>query len=198
METRAVRHRRPITRPSAGFAPRARRRLRALGWTLVLLALLALAAWDRMPSRRDGVVTRVVDGDSLELRVDGAVARVRLRGIDAPEYRQSCRDAAGRDWPCGREARRALAEMAPPGAPLACAVQAADRHGRLLATCRTPSGMDLAARQVRRGWAVALGEDFAGEDLGGEEAAAQADRAGIWRGDFTRPADWRAAQQAAR
>jgi endonuclease YncB( thermonuclease family) len=49
---------------------------------------------------------RVVDGDSLEL----AGHRVRLFGIDAPESRQDCRDARGRFYACGREARDALAQ----------------------------------------------------------------------------------------
>ena len=47
---------------------------------------------------------RVVDGDTLE--VGGK--RIRLHGVDAPESRQSC-IAAGRRWPCGERATRALA-----------------------------------------------------------------------------------------
>src|SRR5918992_4757425 len=42
----------------------------------------------------------IIDGDSFRRSKD----EIRLNGIDAPEYRQSCHDKAGRDWDCGREA----------------------------------------------------------------------------------------------
>src|SRR5207237_1182174 len=47
---------------------------------------------------------RVVDGDSLEV----AGYRIRLFGIDAPEWRQECTDASGASYACGRAAARAL------------------------------------------------------------------------------------------
>ena len=34
---------------------------------------------------RQGLVTRVVDGDTLRARIDGSTERVRLIGVDAPE-----------------------------------------------------------------------------------------------------------------
>src|SRR5262245_22867054 len=67
------------------------------------------AAPAKPPARTGETFTgraRVVDGDSLDL----AGHRVRLFGIDAPENAQDCRDARGRTYACGREARAALAE----------------------------------------------------------------------------------------
>lgn len=42
---------------------------------------------------------------------------------------------------------------------------------------------------VRLGWAVATSDAYMVD-----ETEAQAQRRGIWHGDFVRPADWRAAQ----
>lgn len=44
----------------------------------------------------------IIDGDTI--RVGGDT--VRLEGIDAPENRQECEDAAGRAYPCGASATR--------------------------------------------------------------------------------------------
>jgi endonuclease YncB( thermonuclease family) len=49
----------------------------------------------------------VVDGDTLEIRG----VRVRLWGIDAVESSQTCLDAGGKPWPCGRRAAFALADF---------------------------------------------------------------------------------------
>lgn len=165
-----------------------RRRLRAVA-AAVLLAALALAAWFARPNPVMSVpLVQVIDGDSLTVRHDGADLTIRLIGIDAVEYRQSC-TRAGTQWPCGREARQALERLVGRGS-LHCALSAKDRYGRTLAACRTgvlPDGVDLGAEMVRQGWAVASGTDYLAEEAGAETA-----RRGIWQGSFTTPADWRA------
>src|SRR5690606_410103 len=70
--------------------------------TFAILGLLALLAarLDRTQTRDlEGRVT-VNDGDSITLGAE----RIRLRGIDAPEYNQFCR-RNGAEYPCGRRAR---------------------------------------------------------------------------------------------
>jgi micrococcal nuclease len=56
---------------------------------LAVVALLVLRPWERGPeagpSSATGVVTRVVDGDTVEARIDGEVEDVRLIGVDTPE-----------------------------------------------------------------------------------------------------------------
>jgi len=166
-----------------------RRRLRAVAATLLLTGL-ALAAWYWHPAPVTSVpLVQVIDGDSLTVRHGGVPVTIRLTGIDAVEYRQTCVRAGAR-WPCGREARSALERLAGRG-PLHCTLSAKDRYGRTLATCRTapfPDGIDLGAGMVRLGWAVATDSAYLAE-----EAAAQANRRGIWQGSFATPADWRAA-----
>lgn len=166
------------------------RRVRSLV-ALMLLSALAVAAWVWLPVPAVIVpLAAVTDGDSLTVRQDGTALSIRLSGIDAVEYRQDCTRDAGR-WPCGREARSALEKLIGLG-PLHCDLSAKDRYARTLATCRTaafPNGIDLSAEMVRLGWAVTISDAYMVE-----EAEAQAQRHGIWDGDFVRPAEWRAAQ----
>ena len=76
-------------------------------------------------------VVRVVDGDTIVVRIRGADERVRLIGIDTPE---SVDPRSPVDC-FGPEASRATAELLPPGTPVRLVrdVEARDRFDRLLA-----------------------------------------------------------------
>ena len=76
-------------------------------------------------------VVRVVDGDTIVVRIGGADERVRLIGIDTPE---SVDPRSPVDC-FGPEASRATAELLPPGTPVRLVrdVEARDRFDRLLA-----------------------------------------------------------------
>jgi len=161
--------------------PRSRWR-RVWDWllTFAILGLLVVLAarLDRTETRTlEGSVT-VNDGDSLTIGAE----RIRLRGIDAPEYGQSCRKD-GADYPCGRRARDALSTLIG-GRPVSCSGWERDKYDRLLAAC-TAGGRDLNRGQVEAGWAVAYG------DYRAEEAVARQNGAGLWAGSFERPRDWR-------
>ena len=121
---------------------------------------------------------RITDGDSL--RVNGV--EIRLKGVDAPEMRQTC-ERAGRPYRCGEEARRVLSERIGDGS-LTCRIEGRDRYRRALARCRV-DGADLGAWLVEQGWAVGY------RDYEREEARARRRRAGLWVGEFQRPIDWR-------
>jgi endonuclease YncB( thermonuclease family) len=162
------------------------RRLFDYGLTVTILGLLILlAARLDQPdmSEREGRPV-VNDGDSLTLGTE----RVRLRGIDAPEYAQNCQ-RNGIAYACGRKAREALVQ-AVGGRPVSCSGSERDRYGRLLAYC-TAGKIDLNRAQVEAGWAIAYGGYEA------EEAKAKAKGAGIWAGSFERPQDWRRRHNAA-
>jgi endonuclease YncB( thermonuclease family) len=148
--------------------------------TFVILGLLILlsARLDRTETRSlEGRVT-VNDGDSITLGVE----RIRLRGIDAPEFDQTCRRGAA-DYPCGRRARESLSALIG-GRPVTCSGWQRDKYDRLLAQC-TAGGRDLNRSQVEAGWAIAYGGYEA------EEGAARGKGAGLWAGSFDRPRDWR-------
>jgi len=151
----------------------------ALAAAILLVAGLVAARRDRVETRRIAGDAVVNDGDSITLMGE----RIRLRGIDAPEYNQSCRKG-GTTYPCGRHARQALVELAA-GGPIECSGWERDRYRRLLAVCSS-GGIELNRRQVEQGWAVAYG------DYADAERSARARGAGLWAGTFERPRDWRA------
>jgi endonuclease YncB( thermonuclease family) len=164
-------------------APRRRsgwRRLADFAVAAALLVLLALVSTrlERFAAREVAGVPVVNDGDSLTF----GAHRVRLRGIDAPEYDQTCsRD--GDDYPCGRRARETLVRLIGQR-PVDCQGWERDRYGRLLATCSV-AGTDLNGALVSAGWAVAYG------GYADEQAAAREARRGLWAGAFEQPRTWR-------
>ncbi len=158
-------------------------KLRALRSWLAMLALFtAMVAanvyLDTRPGESFSGMARAVDGDSLEL----GGYRVRLIGIDAPEFGQTCQ-MAGRTSPCGRRAHAEL-NILVLGKHLKCESFGVDRYDRTLAKCRAGE-IDLGSAMVRAGWAISNG------DYRGEERAARRARAGIWAGEFIEPKDWR-------
>jgi endonuclease YncB( thermonuclease family) len=167
-------------RPYAAAPRNLFRRLLDYALTAAILALLAVVAarLDRVETRKVTGDAVINDGDSITLKGE----RIRLRGIDAPEYNQTC-EKGGAIYPCGRRSREALARLAGSGA-LECAGWERDRYGRLLGVC-TAGGVDLNRRQVEEGWAVAYG------DYADAEQAARRRGAGLWAGSFERPRDWR-------
>jgi endonuclease YncB( thermonuclease family) len=126
---------------------------------------------------------RVIDGDSFWR----GEAEIRLSGIDAPEYRQTCKNKAGQDWNCGREAARALKQMIA-GRDVACEIRDTDRYERLVAVCKVGT-LDLNGAMIRDGWAIGYGS--AGLAYAAAETSARNAGRGIWQGDFERPQDWR-------
>jgi endonuclease YncB( thermonuclease family) len=156
------------------------------GVLIVAVAIVAnaLGLWHEPASARLTSSVQVVDGDSLKAGSE----QIRLIGIDAPELRQTCRDAQGRGWPCGRAAKTRLAELVAKGG-VACTRHGKDRYGRTLAVCSAGDIRDVGEVLVREGYAV----NFA-LSTGGYPAAerdAQSARRGLWQGEFERPQDWR-------
>lgn len=156
-----------------------------LSTLLALAALVAMFIWAQRVNQRPDMTrpdmagrAQAMDGDSLV--VNGT--RIRLQGIDAPEYNQTCR-RDGVEYRCGREAAQALRRLLGRG-EVACKGFEHDRYDRLLGTC-TVGEINLAAQMVRDGHAVAFGDYVI------EEAKARNEKKGLWAGEFTTPRDWR-------
>lgn len=154
---------------------------------LIRLLIVAVAALLGIHTPLRGVATpgetltgrpEIVDGDSLRL----SGRNLRLAGLDAPELSQEC-ERQGRTYPCGREARRALASLVG-GADISCNVKGTDRYHRALATCLR-DGRDIGAELVASGHALAYGNYTT------QEAKARSSRLGVWNGTIERPEDWR-------
>jgi micrococcal nuclease len=104
----------------------------------------------------NATVVRVVDGDTIRARLDGAgEERVRLIGIDTPETKDPRRPVQ-----CfGREAAARTAALLPPGTRVRLErdVEPRDRYGRLLAyVWRASDGLFVNLSLARDGYALAL------------------------------------------
>lgn len=150
-----------------------------LAAALLVLFILRIA----VPDAETLGSARAIDGDSIKI----GAQEFRLQGIDAPEYRQTCKDDRGKAWACGKEARRVLAGLMSRGKVL-CASSRRDRYGRHLATCKAGK-VDLNREIVRLGFAVTFLDPSL--TLLQAEAEAKAARRGLWRGEFEQPSHWR-------
>jgi endonuclease YncB( thermonuclease family) len=126
---------------------------------------------------------KVIDGDTIVV----AGELVRLHGIDAPELDQTFW-WRGRHISCGTMALAAL-EALTAGTTVRCQGVERDRHGRLVAKCFAPSGIDLGRRLVSAGWALAY-RRYSTDYVDAEDEARNA-RRGMWRGTFVKPWEWR-------
>jgi micrococcal nuclease len=141
---------RPLRRPSRAAAPVA-------GTLLACLVALA-AACGAVPSPRagagEGTVVRVIDGDTLVVRLATGDEHVRLIGIDTPETKRP-----GTPVECfGAEASAHLAELLPEGSAvhLERDVDERDRYGRLLAYAhRASDDLFVNGAMVADGFAAA-------------------------------------------
>lgn len=128
-------------------------------------------------------VTRVVDGDTIRVRLGGAEEPVRLIGIDTPETHGQ----GGLRECFGAEATGRLSALLPPGTPVRLVrdVEARDRYDRLLAyVYRAADGLFVNLAMAREGYATTLtyppNVAHADELVEAVQAAREA-RRGLWR-----------------
>jgi endonuclease YncB( thermonuclease family) len=154
---------------------------------LALLALIALAtaacpfqaAADPTPNGVQATVVRAIDGDTIQVFVNGRTEAVRYIGINTPEIDHPTK---GRE-PGGEEARAVNRELVEGRAvTLVFDVQHRDRYGRLLAYVYV-GGLFVNAELVRRG--VAEVATFPPnvrhrEEFVALQRQAMAGKAGLW------------------
>lgn len=115
----------------------------------------------------DGLVVRVIDGDSLVVAFDQGHIHVRLREIDAPERRQ----------PFGEPSRLSLADICKNTARVSWTEK--DRNGRLLGRVWC-DGVYANAEQVRRGMAWVFDRYATERELYAPQDAARSAKIGLW------------------
>ena len=125
----------------------------------------------------------VVDATHLEV----AGRQFKLYGIDGPDIDETCDDAAGKEYPCGIDARAALAELVK-GGSASCLPRGPNENAELLGVCSSGT-TDLAEAMIEAGWAIADRP----RTLYYEKAEEQArlTKHGLWQGRFVPPGDWR-------
>jgi micrococcal nuclease len=161
--------------------PRLRR-----GVPLAVLAILLVASLAGARPH-EGTVVRVVDGDTIHVRLHDRVEKVRYIGVNTPEIHHPRKG----EEPGGREAlavNRTLVEGRT--VRLEMDVQARDRYGRLLAYVWVGEVM-VNAELVRRGYAqvMTIPPNVRHQDLFVklQREAREAER-GLWAPGFPRTA----------
>ena len=109
----------------------------------------------------NATVDRVVDGDTVDVVIDGAEERVRLIGIDTPEIAHAANgDRPAQPAECfGDEASAYTASLLAPGTPVRLErdVVPRDDYGRMLAyVYRASDGIFVNYEIVRQGYAQPL------------------------------------------
>ena len=124
--------------------------VRALGGGLLAL-VTALPAWST-PAPVEGTVVRVVDGDTIHVRICARVEKVRYIGVNTPEVHHPTKG----EEPGGREAAEVNRRLVEGQAVrLELDVQERDRYGRLLAYVWIGDLM-INAELVRLGYAQVM------------------------------------------
>jgi endonuclease YncB( thermonuclease family) len=162
---------------------------KAFFWALLIAMVGVWAYGDTVfpPQTIHAETGRTIDGDTIIIEKQ----TFRLSGIDAPEYRQTCQDMRGKEWPCGKAARLHLASFVEAGS-LTCEPRATDQYSRNIAECSSATVPDLGEAMVQAGLAISPAERGSAA-YAQAEASAKAAKRGIWQGEFEAPALWRAA-----
>jgi micrococcal nuclease len=175
--------------------------MRFAGTTVVVtIALFAVAGCrSGSPDARPGssipttieanaTVERIVDGDTIDVSIDGNEERVRLTGIDTPEIaHEAFGDRPANDAECfADEAHAFVAGLIPLGTPVRLErdVVGRDDYGRLLAyVYRASDGVFVNYEIVRQGYArpLTIAPNVAHSELMVQAARdAERDDAGLW------------------
>ena len=126
---------------------------------------------------------QVTDGDTIR---QGKL-KIRLHGIDAPEYKQKCKNSKNQLYACGVKSSAFLQSVINEN-DVYCEGRNKDRYGRLIAICYV-NNINLNSTMVEDGWAIAY--RYYSNDYIAEEERAKQNKRGIWQGDFDEPYIWR-------
>jgi len=160
--------------------------LQCVAFVLVVFAVAACT-----PAAAQSTFTGVAqakDGDSLMV----GNREVRLFGIDAPEWSQTCK-RGGRDWACGQEAANRLSKLVT-GKRVLCLALGTDQHERTLAKCSV-DGIEVNKVMVTSGYAIAY-RHYSFAYVSAEQTA-KAYKRGLWAGTFEMPSQYRHEEEVA-
>ena len=127
----------------------------------------------------------VIDGDSIRV----GEKEVRLFGIDAPEYSQTCFNAKKQEYNCGHISREFLFKLANKK-EANCFYAEKDKYDRYLSKCSIDK-LSINEEIIKNGMAVIYNFTEADEKMKNLEAEAKTKKLGIWQGAFQLPREYR-------
>jgi endonuclease YncB( thermonuclease family) len=156
-------------------------------WLLTLSAASYAADPPKPLPLLAGIVTKVADGDSIEVRLDSGPARVRFSAVDTPEY----------DQPYGAQSSAALKAMLPVDSSVELEVVTQDQFHRFVATIWLVAGgkrTNINEAMLREGHAWAYRRYMKDPKFCDIEAEARDNKRGLWAQPVTEwvyPPEWR-------
>ena len=148
---------------------------------MLLIQIGDVGAWE-------GVVVKVLDGDSIEIKRNGKVHTIRLYGIDTPEYKQAYSNKA-------KQFTKRLVKRQ----KVNVVEKDIDRYGRIVALVES-RGQLVNRELVREGLAWYYSKYCLAQPLCGElkdlERKARNEGRGLWRDENPiSPMDWKRQQK---
>ena len=125
---------------------------------------------------------KIIDGDTIHIGKN----KIRLHGIDAPEWNQPC-TINNKVWECGKKSALALKKIID-NQTVVCEIKDIDLYKRYIAVCFS-NKINLNKEMVHNGWAIAY--RYYSKDYIEEEEVAQKNKVGIWKGKFLEPYQFR-------
>lgn len=134
---------------------------------------LTLPAGTKLEDLRKVEVVKVIDGDTIDVKIDGKTQRIRYYGVDTPE----------RGDRCFREATDRNQHLIGSTVLLLPDARNQDRYERLLRYIFLPDGTSVDATLVAEGFGHAWRQDgrYKGEIVSLEDQARTADRGCLWK-----------------
>ena len=132
-------------------------------------------------------VSKINDGDSIEVELDTGHARVRFSAIDTPEY----------DQPYGSQSSAALKAMLPLGSDVQLEVVSQDQFHRIVATVwllKDGKRVNINETMLREGHAWAYRRYMKDPKFCDIEQEARSKKLGLWAqpvSDWVYPPEWR-------
>ena len=146
---------------------------------LICGALFCASNW-ALSAEFTAKVIAVLDGDTVLIRREGGLVKIRLAEIDAPEKAQTF----------GETSKQSLAGMVL-GKQVKVVSQAVDQYGRMVAHLSV-DGLDVNAEQIRRGMAWEYSNFHSNKTLIALQTEAKQAPRGLWaQGNPTPPWEWR-------
>jgi micrococcal nuclease len=158
-------------------------RLACAGW----LALAGVAVAQQGVKLVPATVTKVNDGDSLEVQLEAGAGRVRMSAVDTPEY----------DQPYGPKSSAALKALLPVGSKVELEVVTQDQFRRMVAVVWiTQDGRRINVNEtlLREGHGWAYRRYMRDAKFCDIEAEARDAKRGLWAqpvSDWVYPPEWR-------